>query len=122
MILYSLYLSINLISIGLSVSIVTDPAMEPYSVAEWILFSCHVTGNTSRVVYDWILLCSNQQPPLVVLTFENYTSVGEFDIRVHPAPTTCLDTVMCNVTDQSGNSGHATWRIGRVTGEPCSYL
>jgi hypothetical protein len=94
--------------------------MEPFSAAEWILFSCHVTGNTSMVVYDWILLCSNQQPPLVVLTFENYTSVGQFDIRVPSAPPFCLDMVMCNVTDQSGNSGQAIWRIGRVTGETCS--
>jgi hypothetical protein len=24
---------------------------------------------------------------------------------------------MCNAMDQSGNSGHTTWRIGRVTGK-----
>ena len=28
---------------------------------------------------------------------------------------------MCNATDMSGNSGSATWRIGRVTGEKYVY-
>ena len=69
------------------------------------------------VMYDWILLCSRQQPPLVVHTFENYTNVSQFDIRVRSTPPSCLDTVMCNAMDQSGNIGHATWRMGRVTGE-----
>ena len=69
------------------------------------------------VAYDWILLCSNQQPPLVVMRDENYTSVGQFNIQVSPVPLMCLDTVTCSAMDQSGNSGDATWRIGRVTGE-----
>ena len=69
------------------------------------------------VMYDWILLCSSQQPPLVVFTFENHTDVNQFDIRIWSTPSSYLDTVMCNATDQSGNSGHATWRIGQVTGE-----
>ena len=98
-------------------SIVTDPATEPYPAAHWIRFGCHVTGNTSMVMYDWIFLCSSQQPPLVVFTFENHTDVNQFDVRIRSTPRSCLDTVMCNASDQSGNIGHATWRIGRVTGE-----
>ena len=69
------------------------------------------------VMYDWILLCSNQQPPLVVSTYENYTNVSQFDLSVRSTPSSCLDTVICNALDQSGNSGNATWRIGQVTGE-----
>ena len=107
---------------GLTVSIVTDPATEPYPAATWIRFSCHVTGNTSMVMYDWILLCSSQQPPLVVFTYENHTDVNQFDINIRSTPSSCLDTVMCNATDQSGNSGHATWRTGRVTGEQVSLF
>lgn len=106
---------------GLTVSITTLPASEPYPAAQWISFNCTVTGNTSMVVYDWVLLCSNQQPPLVVQTFENNTNVSQFDIRIRSTPSTCLDTVMCNAMDQSGNSGHATWTIGRVTGEQVYY-
>lgn len=70
------------------------------------------------VVYDWIMLCSSQQPPLIVETFRNYTNVSQFDVSVASTPRICLDTVMCNATDQSGNSGNATWRTGRVTGKP----
>ena len=102
---------------GFNVSIVTDPASEPYPAADWILLSCHVTGNTSMVMYDWIFLCSSQQPPLVVLTFENHTDVNQFDMIIWSTPSICVDTVMCNAMDQSGNIGYATWRIGRVTGE-----
>ena len=106
----------------MTVSIVTDPATEPYPAAEWILFSCNVIGNTSMVVYDWILLCSRQQPPLVVQTFENHTNVSQFDIQVPSTPRSCLDTVMCSAMDRSGNSGQATWRIGRVSGEHLIYM
>ena len=97
-------------------SIITDPATEPYPAAQWIRFGCHVTGNTSMVMYDWILLCSSQQPPLVVFTYENHTDVNRFDINIRSTPSSCLDTVMCNVMDRSGNSGQATWRTGQVTG------
>ena len=103
--------------VGLTVTIVTDPATEPYPAADWIRFGCHVTGNASMVMYDWILLCSSQQPPSVVFTYENHTDVNQFDINIRSTPSSCLDTVMCNAMDRSGNIGHATWRIGRVTGE-----
>ena len=105
---------------GLTVSIVTDPPSEPYPAATWIRFACHVTGNSSMVTFNWTLLCSSQDPPLIVTTFDNRVNVSQFDIRVPSTPRSCLDTVRCNASDLLGNTGHATWRIGQVTGEELS--
>ena len=54
---------------------------------------------------------------MVVITFENRTNVNQYDVSLRSTPPYCLDMMMCNASDLSGNSGSATWRIGRVTGE-----
>ena len=102
---------------GLTVSIETDPPSEPYPAAIWIRFSCHVSGNASTVTFNWFYLCSSHNPPMVVITYENRTNVNQFDVILRSTPPYCLDMMMCNASDLSGNSGSATWRIGRVTGE-----
>lgn len=97
-------------------SIVTKPASGPFIAADWIQISCHVTGNTSAVTYNWTLLCSSQDPPLVVNSRLNKTDVGEFSLSIRSTPNICQDTAKCTAADLSGNTGEATWKMGRVTG------
>ena len=73
------------------------------------------------VTYNWTFLCGSQDPPLVVNTHVNRTNVGQFDVSIRSTSHICQDTAMCHAADQSGNTGHATWRIGRVTGKRDNY-
>ena len=101
---------------GLTVRIETFPISPPYPAADWIHFACHVTGNTSMVIYNWTLLCGSQDPPLVTNTYVNHSIVGQYDIQIRSTPSYCQDTVMCSASDTNGSTGKATWRIGRVSG------
>lgn len=97
-------------------SVLSQPAMEPYPAATWIYLACFVTGNTSRVTYNWTVLCGIHDPPVTVHFLLNHEKVGQFEISVRSSPLICQDTVICNASDLSGNTGYAAWRIGRVTG------
>ena len=110
---------------GLMVHIETDPPSEPYPAATWIGLSCHISGNTSMVTFNWTYLCSTQNPPTVVLSFTNRINVNQTDVYLRSTPTSCIDMMMCNASDLSGNTGFATWRFGKVTGKKarmCQYL
>lgn len=102
---------------GLTVWIETDPASEPYAAATWIEFGCFISGNTSMVTFNWTYLCNSHSPPTIVHTFTNRTTINESDVLFPSTDTTCLDSMLCSASDQSGNSGSASWRLGRVTGQ-----
>ena len=104
------------------VHIETNPPSEPYPAAIWIGVSCHVSGNTSMVTFNWTYLCSTHNPPTVVLSFTNRINVNETDVIFRSAHTSCQDMMMCNASDLSGNTGFATWRLGRVTGKTITLL
>ena len=105
------------VNVGLTVSIETDPAAEPYPAAIWIRFSCHVLGNLSAVTFNRSFLCSSHELPLIVGdAYINRTDVGAFGVRGRSTPTTCQNSLICNASDMSGNNGSATWRLGQVTG------
>lgn len=97
-------------------SVLSQPVLEPYPAATWIHLGCFVTGNTSKVTYNWTFLCGVHDPPFTVNTYLNHDKVGQIEISIRSTPSICQDTVMCNASDLSGNTGYATWRIGRVTG------
>ena len=115
--------SVHYIHAGLQVSIRTDPLSQPYPAAIWIHFACHVENAIGTVFHNWTAFCSRFSPPLIVGRIDdNENNHGEFTLRVRSTPPSCLDTLVCNANDSTGQTGNATWHAGAITGVYCMYI
>lgn len=103
--------------VGITVRIRTDPPSSPYPAATWIKLACDIQNAVGRVVYNWTIHCSMDEPSLIY-GYYNWIPipVRDYSLRLRSTPASCADQMMCSAADSRGQATD-TWQNEMVYGK-----